>query len=160
MKLNPSDSAARARAATPAPAQPAPQTQNAAAPQPAKPSVPDTFSKPSGGGLFGDIIKGAGKVLHTVEHGVSDAVHTVGDLFKNDREKLKESTQPFRDALGNATALKSELSKMDPKDPRYGETKAKWEAAEGKLQQMTGYTSDTAPKPGRSGLTRSTCPGC
>src|SRR5689334_1865024 len=86
------DSAARARAATPVSAQPKAQAQSpeaqppqqAAAPKPA--SVPDTFSKKSGGGLFGDIIKGAGNVIHKVEHGVQDAIHTVGDLFKNDRE--------------------------------------------------------------------------
>src|SRR5688572_7771468 len=106
-----SDSAALARAtATPVSSQPSPQAPSApkaaAAPRPA--SVPDTFSKPSGGGIFGDIIKGAGKVIHKVGDGVENAVDAVGDLFKNDRKKLQESTKPFRDALGNANALKSE----------------------------------------------------
>jgi len=143
MKLVP-ESAVRARlaasAATPVLAS-APQAQAKAqsfqAPQVSRPNVPDTFSQPSGKGLFGDIIKGAGDVLHDI-----------GNLFKNDREKLKESTRPFRDTLGSANALKAELSKLDPKDPRYAEVKGKLDAAEAKLQKMTGYSSDTAPKPG------------
>lgn len=138
MKLT-SDSAALARAtATPAPAPVVPKAA----------TVPATFTQKSGGGLFGDLFSGAKKVFQTVEQGVERTVQNVGQLFTNDREKLKASTKPFRDTLDSANALKSQLSQMDPKDPRYGEVKAKLDAAESKLQQMTGYTSDTAPKPG------------
>lgn len=135
MKLA-SEGAIRARA-TALPAAPSEPKAKATAAQAPALQLPDTFSQKSGKGLIGDVLRGAGAVLNDI-----------GGLFKNDREKLKESTQPFRDALGNASSLKDQLSKLDPQDPRYGEVKTKLEAAEAKLQKMTGYTSDTAPKPG------------
>ncbi|HVE88013.1 MAG TPA: patatin-like phospholipase family protein [Myxococcales bacterium] len=65
-----------------------------------------------------------------------------------DGDKFKQQTQPFRDTLGQVRALRGELDALPPGDPRRPQVEAKLKEAAGKLEQASGYTEATAPKPG------------
>jgi NTE family protein len=65
-----------------------------------------------------------------------------------DGDKFKQQTQPLRDTLGQVRSLRSQLDSLPPGDPRRPQLEQQLKAADSKLQQLSGYTEQTAPKPG------------
>jgi len=65
-----------------------------------------------------------------------------------DGDKFKQQTQPLRETLGQVRALRSELDRLPPGDPRRPQVEQKLKEASGRLERMSGYTEATAPKPG------------
>jgi len=61
---------------------------------------------------------------------------------------FRTTTNDFRTQLSQARDLRSQLDKLPADDPKRKDLETKLAAADGKLKKSTGYTSETAPKPG------------
>jgi len=61
---------------------------------------------------------------------------------------FRTTTNDFRTQLSQARDLRSQLDKLPADDPKRKDLETKLADADGTLKQSTGYTSETAPKPG------------
>src|SRR4051794_3087958 len=101
--------------------------------------------------LFGGLKIDYGSILSKID--VEKVKKVLGWVFPPhihdpDGDKFKKQTQPLRDALGQVRALRSQLDSLPPGDPRRAGVEQQLKDAGGKLQQLSGYTEATAPKPG------------
>ena len=63
-------------------------------------------------------------------------------------KQFVEQTAPFRETLGKGRALALELGMTSPNSPRHAELKQELAAVDAQLKAESGYTTETAPKPG------------
>jgi NTE family protein len=74
------------------------------------------------------------------------ATPTVGQSTEGNA--FRTNTNDFRTQLSQARDLRSQLDKLPADDPKRKDLETKLADADDKLKKSTGYTSETAPKPG------------